>query len=72
MRNRYDVFQWIIRCLESCTTHMHVLACNKLFRNFKNQYSLGHGDMFSLTIEYRTAETVQHYKIAQSNKKDNE
>lgn len=46
--NKFDVFEWIKKAIDSCETNEHIKSTNKLIENFYNVY----GD-FSLKIELR-------------------
>jgi hypothetical protein len=36
--NKYDVYNWIEKVIDSCTTYFHYIGAHKLVTNFYNVY----------------------------------
>lgn len=41
MEKQYTIssdFTWVLKVLDSCTSHLHIESCEKLFENFISNY----------------------------------
>lgn len=36
--NKYDVYNWIIKVIDSCKSHQQIDTVNRLITNFRNVY----------------------------------
>lgn len=37
--NKYDVYNWIIKVIDSCKSHQQIDTVNRLITNFRNMYN---------------------------------
>ena len=37
--NKYDVYNWIIKVIDSCKSHQQIDTVNRLITNFRNIYN---------------------------------
>lgn len=37
-KNKYDVYYKILKIIDSCNTHSHIIVTSKIIRNFLNLY----------------------------------
>ena len=43
-KHKLNVYQWIIKVIDSCTTYKQAIKCQKLIDNYKIQYNLNYHD----------------------------
>lgn len=43
-KNKFDVYNWIIKVINSATNIKHIVTCNKLINNYRKQYDLAYFD----------------------------
>ena len=54
--NKYDVYNWIIKVIDSCKNHHHFKATSKLVSNFHDKY-----DDWQLTGKLRGYESDKYF-----------
>jgi len=56
--NKYDVYKWVEKVIDSCKTHYHFKGADALITNFHNKY-----DDWQLTGKLRVYSSDRYYKI---------
>lgn len=56
--DKYDVYEWIEKVIDSCTTYFHFKSVNNLISNFHNKY-----DDWQLTGKLRGYASNKHINI---------
>lgn len=50
-KHKLNVYQWIIKVIDSCTTYKQALNCKNLIYNYRRQYDLMYGDSLHQDLE---------------------